>query len=117
MTHASLKLCHSFPGSAAFNRTYKSKKESLGAYLVRWFDYIQSLDASQKAAASLQALQVNQKKQDKGATKVLEKKSEKKARLCHLCDTVARGCGLSPPSGNTYKKDTHALFISAHFLS
>ncbi|KAI8061564.1 tRNA synthetases class I, catalytic domain-containing protein [Gongronella butleri] len=52
--------------SAAFNRTYKSKKESLGSYLVRWFDYIQSLDASQKAAA---ALQVTQKKQDKGAAK------------------------------------------------
>ncbi|ORX57652.1 glutamyl-tRNA synthetase [Hesseltinella vesiculosa] len=52
--------------SLSFARTYKSKKESLGAYLIRWFDFIQSLDDTRKAVESVHA---TQKKQDKNAVK------------------------------------------------
>ncbi|KAI8393800.1 tRNA synthetases class I, catalytic domain-containing protein [Radiomyces spectabilis] len=42
--------------SPVFARIIKTKKESLGNYLVRWYDYISSLEAAQYALNSLQKL-------------------------------------------------------------
>ncbi|ORZ17920.1 tRNA synthetases class I, catalytic domain-domain-containing protein [Absidia repens] len=56
-------------GSLAFGRVFKTKKESLGIYLVRWFEYIQSFDASKVAVDSVQATQKKQDKASKSASK------------------------------------------------
>ncbi|CAO3630667.1 unnamed protein product [Cunninghamella blakesleeana] len=52
-------------GSLAFSRVFKTKKESLGIYLVRWFEYIQSFKASVLAVESIQNSQKKQEKSTK----------------------------------------------------
>jgi glutamyl-tRNA synthetase len=52
--------------SPVFARIVKTKKESLGDYLVRWYEYILSLDAAECALTAVQ-------KQEK-ATKVIKEK-------------------------------------------
>lgn len=56
-----------YTGSLAFGRVFKTKKESLGIYLVRWFEYIQSLNAS---ILAVETIQNSQKKKQEKSTKV-----------------------------------------------
>lgn len=65
--------CFQSLGSLAFGRVFKTKKESLGIYLVRWFEYVQSLDASKLAVDSVQSSQKKQGKATKSDSKVTSK--------------------------------------------
>lgn len=40
--------------SPVFARVFKTKKESVGTYLGRWFEFVSSLDAAQLAVKDLQ---------------------------------------------------------------
>lgn len=47
-------MTHLSSDSPVFGRILKTKKESLGTYLVRWYEFISSLAASQLAVQDLQ---------------------------------------------------------------
>ncbi|KAI9302374.1 tRNA synthetases class I, catalytic domain-containing protein [Cunninghamella echinulata] len=63
---ADFTLFGALKGSLAFGRVFKTKKESLGIYLVRWFEYIQSLNAS---ILAVETIQNSQKKKQEKSTK------------------------------------------------
>jgi len=56
-TAADYFIWGSLKGSPIFSRIYKSKKESLGDYIVRWFDHISVLPVTQEATIQLQKAQ------------------------------------------------------------
>ncbi|KAI9318637.1 tRNA synthetases class I, catalytic domain-containing protein [Dichotomocladium elegans] len=52
--------------SPVFARVFKTKKESIGTYLARWFEYVSSLDASILAVKDIQNAAKPQKASDQG---------------------------------------------------
>ncbi|KAJ8660549.1 glutamate-tRNA ligase [Lichtheimia ornata] len=52
--------------SPVFARVFKTKKESVGTYLGRWFEFVSSLDAAQLAVKDLQNASKPQKAADQG---------------------------------------------------
>ncbi|KAF7724901.1 hypothetical protein EC973_000560 [Apophysomyces ossiformis] len=61
VTLADLIVWGALKGSPVFARMVKTKKDSLGVYLVRWFDYISSLPVAQAAVSGIQQKEKNGK--------------------------------------------------------
>lgn len=61
VTIADFVIWGTLRASPVFARIVKTKPETLGAYLVRWFEYITSLSSSEYALTAVQKAEKNNK--------------------------------------------------------
>lgn len=81
VTIADLVIWGTLRSSPVFARIVKTKPENLGAYLVRWYEYVASLEAAEYALTAVQ-------KQDKAS------KVKKKIMLCLLSGDLCINKGM-----------------------